>query len=148
MKRQSANDRLPANIHRGVALFSVGLGAAVSLGLMLWVGRHNSSAVLVLLFTVWVASPFAGLLLIYRAANRRSPARQRVTWSQMRVISLGSAVIYAADVFLYHPAKAAGPFLAVPVASWLLMVVWLWMSGYFHGEGGEATTALNSDGKR
>ncbi|HUD14929.1 MAG TPA: hypothetical protein VMQ56_14850 [Terracidiphilus sp.] len=148
MERQSANDRLPANIHRGVALFSVGLGAAVSLGSVLWVGRHNSSVVLVLLFTVWVASPFAGLLLIYRAANRRSPARQRVTWSQMLVISLGSVVLYAADVFLYHPAKAAGPFLAVPVASWLFMVVWLSMSGYFHGEGGGKTTALNSDGKR
>ncbi len=138
----------PINGRRSSALISLLVGVAVSLGLMLWVGRHGSSALLMLLFTVWVASPFAGMALVYRLAKGWPLIRQNVTYSQIRIISLGSALIYAVTVNVRQLARPAGPFLAVPVASWLLMALWLWMTRYFHGEGSGETTVLNLDGKR
>lgn len=38
-------------------------GAGASLGLMYKVGHRNPSFVLILLFTIWVLSPFVGLLV-------------------------------------------------------------------------------------
>ncbi|MGA3068600.1 MAG: hypothetical protein ABSD43_00075 [Terracidiphilus sp.] len=138
----------PINGRRSSALFSLLVGAVVSLGLMLWVGRHDSSVELMLLFTVWVASPFAGMALVLRSAKRWPLVRQNVTYNQVRFISLGSALIYFSTVDVKQLAKPAGPFLAVPIASWLLMGLWLWMTNYFHGESSGETTVLNLNGKK
>ena len=138
----------PINGRRSSALFSLLVGAVISLGLMLWVGRHDSSIVMMLLFTVWVASPFAGMALVLRSAKRWPHVRQNVTYNQIRFISLGSALIYFSTVDVKQLAKPAGPFLAVPVASWLLMGLWLWMTNYFHGESSGETTVLNLNGKK
>lgn len=137
----------PVNRRRSSALFSLLLGASVSLGLMLWVGRHNSSVALMLLFTVWVTSPFAGMALVHRSAKRWPLVRQNLTYNQIRIISMGSALIYVVTVNFRQLAKPAGPFLAVPVASWLLLALWLWMTKYFHGEGSGEPTVLNLNGK-
>lgn len=136
------------NLGRNSAMLCLLPGAAISLGLMFWVGRHNSSVVLLLLFTVWVASPFAGMALLCRWAGHWPGKRQKVTYSQIRHLSLGSALLYALVVVLNHFPKPAGPFLAVPVASWLRMAVWFWMTRYFHGKGSGETTVLNLSGKR
>jgi FlaA1/EpsC-like NDP-sugar epimerase len=109
------------------------LSAAISLGLMLWTGHRNSSVVLLLLFTLWVGSPFAGMALMYRRAKRWPAVRQHVTYNQIDIISVGSAFIYGSFVGLKQFAKPAGPFLAVPVASWILMAVWFGLTRYFHG---------------
>jgi hypothetical protein len=47
---------------RGVAMIAIAIGAAGSLGLMFYVGHHQRSIILVVLFTAWVLSPFAALL--------------------------------------------------------------------------------------
>jgi tryptophan-rich sensory protein len=125
------------NQKRGAALMSVLLGAAASLGLMLWVGRHNKSLLLVLIFTVWVASPFAGLLWVHSNAKRREVSRQRSTYGLMLLISLGSIAVYAAAIFLMHLAKPAAPFLVVPAVSWVLVAILL----------GRADSNLNAAGK-
>jgi hypothetical protein len=133
---------------RASASFDLLLGAAISLGLMFWTGRHNSSVLLILLFTVWVASPFVGMTLVYRRVKRWPAVRQRLTYNQIRIISFGSALIYMFQVGLGHSAKHAGPFLAVPVASWIILALWLWMTRYFHGEPSGETTVLDLSGKQ
>jgi hypothetical protein len=138
----------PMNGRRSSALFSLLVGSAVSLALMLWVGRHSSSIVLMLLFTVWVASPFAGMLFVHRSAKNWPLVRQNVTYNQIRIISVGSALIYIGTVNIRQLSKPAGPFLAVPIASWLLMALWLWMTRYFHGEASGETIELNLNGKK
>ncbi len=121
-------EKQPAtNPRRGVALLFVLLGAAASLGLMFWVGRHNKSVVLVLMFAVWVACPFAGLLWLHRTARRWGVSRQQSTYAQMIFISLASVAIYAAAAFLIHLAKPAAPFLAIPAATWVLIAAILWI---------------------
>ena len=118
------------NRQRAAALVVVLLSAAVSLGLMLWVGRHNASVVLILLFTVWVASPFAGLLYLDRTARRWQAARQQAAYWQMHLIGLGSVAIYAAVALLMHLRKPAAPFLAVPAATWMLIAAALWTGNF------------------
>jgi hypothetical protein len=115
---------------------------------MYWVGRRNSSVALLLLFTVWVVSPFAGMVVLYRWARHWPRARRAVTYSQIRNLSLGSAFLYVLVVAVKHLSKPAGPFVAVPVASWILMAIWLWMTQYFHGKGSGETTELNLSGKQ
>ena len=124
------------------------VGAAISLGTRYWVGRHNSSVVLLLLFTLWVASPFAGMAIVHHLARNWPGKRQVVTYSQIRNLSLGSAFLYVLIVAVKHLSKPAGPFVAVPVASWILMAIWLWMTQYFHGKGSGETTELNLSGKQ
>lgn len=48
---------------RKVALIAVVAGAAVSVGLILWIGHRNPSRVLLGLFVIWDLSPFVGLVL-------------------------------------------------------------------------------------
>jgi hypothetical protein len=133
---------------RASARLDLLLGAATSLGLMFWTGRHNPSILLILLFTVWVASPFVGMMFVYRSAARWPAVRQRLTYNQIRIISFGSALIYMFQVGLGHSAKRAWPFLAVPAASWMALVLWIWMTQYFHGEPSAESTVLDLSGKQ
>ena len=63
--------RFLALLH-AVALAAVVAAAGGSVGLMLWVGRHNPSSVLLLLFALWVVSPFMGLQLADMFSKRWS----------------------------------------------------------------------------
>jgi hypothetical protein len=110
---------------RRTALIIVLLCTAISLGLMLWVGRHNRSVLLVLMFAVWVASPFAGLVWVHRVAMRWSALRQQATYAQMYFISVATVAIYAAVAFLVHLSKPAAPFLAVPALTWVVIAILL-----------------------
>ena len=108
---------------RTTALTVLLLGALASLGLMFYAGRRQPSWLLIVLFTGWVAGPFAGLLVADRASRRWSRAARLALYSVMLVSTAGSVSIYA-FVGLGPPrAKPAFYFLAVPVASWLLAAI-------------------------
>lgn len=125
------NAQQASNVLRRSALWFALAGAAISLGLTLWTGRRNSSLVLPLMFMVWVASPFAGLIWFHRLAKSWAAARQFDLYALMHVVSVGSVVAYATAVFLMHLTRQAGPFLAVPAASWLIIIFGLSISRYF-----------------
>lgn len=48
---------------RAVALIAVVAGAGGSIGLMLWAGHRNPSRLLIVLFAIWVLSPFVALVI-------------------------------------------------------------------------------------
>ncbi len=105
---------------RGAALIAVPLGAAGSVALTLYAGRHNPSWLLMALFALWVLSPFMALA----AATfflKRWPAPARVAlYGTALVLALGSLALYG-DVALGPPrAKPAFVFVVVPPASFLL----------------------------
>ena len=60
---KGASERRFTGILRILAFIAVLLGAAASVGLVLWVGRQQQSRLLLLLFSLWVLSPFMALLL-------------------------------------------------------------------------------------
>lgn len=109
----------------------------ISLGLVLWVGRQNRSTLLIVMFAVWVESPFVGLMRLYNAAKDREVARQRATYLLMFLVSLATVLIYAVMVLLVHQAKPAAPFLFVPALSWVVIAIAL-RRAYFNSESSRA----------
>jgi len=108
---------------RAAALIAVLAGAAGSLGLMLHAGRRNDSRILLVLFTIWVLSPFVALVLAHVVSKRWSVLTRATLHSVMLVLTLASLAIYG-DVALGPPrAKTAFVFVVVPPASWLLIAI-------------------------
>ena len=75
------------------------------MALTAYAGRHNSSAILVLVFCVWVALP------LLAAASMTRPAALAV--------ALASLAVYAQAAFGHPWAKLGFIFLVVPAAGWV-----------------------------
>ncbi len=108
---------------RRTSLIVILLGAASSLGLMIYAGRHQRSTILMLLFSIWVLSPFIGLAWA-NLVSERWPVRTRATLDSVMLVStLGSLAIYGAVALGYVAMKVGFVFLVVPLASWLLIAI-------------------------
>lgn len=108
---------------RRLALTAVVVGAGGSLGITLWVGRHNPSLFLMVLFAFWVLSPFVALVWASVASKRWPAVTRMALHSLMLVITLSSLALYG-DVVLRPPRSTpAARFLLVPLGSWLLMTI-------------------------
>jgi hypothetical protein len=94
------------------------VGATASIALFLAASWH-SPLVLKFLIGAWVIAPFAG----YFGALKFFP--RSVVWLKRAVltITLISLVAYAHQVFGSGFAKAAAPFVVVPVISWILLFI-------------------------
>ena len=97
-------------------------GALVSLGLTLRAGRNNHSLILMMLFGVWVLSPFTGLVIAYILSNRWPVFTRNVLYLLSMVLTIISLLIYGR---LLAPAglKPAFVFLIFPLLSWLTLAV-------------------------
>lgn len=119
---------------RTVALIVAVTGAIGSLGFMLRVGERNSSHLLILLFAIWVLSPFGGLILAYTASGRWATLTRATLYILMLVLPLVSLTLYG-DVALGPPRPTpAFRFLVVPGASWLLIAVLLAIAAFLSGK--------------
>ena len=109
---------------RTAAVVAVLAGGVCSIGLMLRSGRRNSSIILlVIIFAIWVLSPFVALAWA-GVVSRRWPAPTRAAlYVVMFLVTLGSLAIYGAVAFRAIAAKTGFIFLVVPGASWLLAAV-------------------------
>ena len=105
---------------RTAALIAVLVGAAVSVGLMLWEGRRNDSRLLLALFALWVLSPFVALGLAYAASTRWSVVSRATYHGVVLLFTLATLAIYGNVVFGPSRAKSAFMFIVVPPATWLL----------------------------
>ncbi len=118
---------------RAAALIVVVTGAIGSFGFMLRVGSHNSSFFLMLLFAIWVLSPFVALLLAHSVSRRWADLTCATLYGLMLVLSLASLTLYG-DVALGPPRpQPAYRFLVVPLASWVLIVVAMPIAAFLSG---------------
>ena len=108
---------------RAAALIAAVTGAAGSVGLMLWVGHRNPSRILLVLFAIWVLSPFMALLLANMVSKRWSVITRVTLHCVMLVLTLGSLAIYGYVVLRPTGSKPAFVFLVVPLGSWLLIAI-------------------------
>jgi hypothetical protein len=108
---------------RAAALIAALAGAVSSVGLMLHAGRRNDSRILLVLFAIWVLSPFMALVVANVVSQRWAVLTRATLYSLMLVLTLGSLAIYG-DVALGPPrAKTAFVFVVVPPVSWLLIAI-------------------------
>jgi hypothetical protein len=90
---------------------------------MLHAGHRNPSRLLLVLFALWVLSPFIALVLANMVSKRWSVLTRATLYTVMLVLTVGSLAIYG-DVALGPPrTKAAFVFVVVPPASWLLIAI-------------------------
>jgi hypothetical protein len=95
------------------------VGAAGSVGLSPYAGRHNPSIPLRLLFAVWVPSPYVAAL--WATLSKRSGIATTALNAGVLLIVLGSLITYWTVAFGHVRAKIGFVFLMVPLASWLVL---------------------------
>jgi hypothetical protein len=105
---------------RTVARFGVVAGAAGSLGFMLRAGRRTPRFLLVL-FVIWVLSPFAALAWANMVSRPWSILSQTALYCVTLVLTLGSLAIYGGLVLPPEGSPAAFVFVLVPPVSWVLL---------------------------
>jgi len=106
---------------RAIALIAVVAGAVTSLGITLYKGRNNPSALLMILFAGWVLSPFLALLVANVLSQRWSVPTRVTLYILMLIITLGSLLGYG-GAFSSPETKNAFVFLVAPLISWILIV--------------------------
>src|SRR5437588_2387818 len=107
---------------RKVALIALIAGAAASEGSMLFAGRHNPSRLVIILFALWMLSPFVGLLWLNIISKRWSGVTRVTLCYETLFLTLSSLAIYAAIAFRPPKAQGAFAFVVIPPASWLLIL--------------------------
>jgi hypothetical protein len=105
---------------RAAARVALPVGAAGTLALYLFAGRHTPRLLLVGM-GLWVLSPFAALL-VARAAAARHPERHHAALDGAALlIALATPAVYATAVFAPLMARPTPAFVLVPPLSWLLV---------------------------
>jgi hypothetical protein len=99
-------------------------GAAGSVALMLRAGARQRSALLILLFTGWVLSPFVALAVGNLYAPHWQPRLRTVLHVTIVAVSALCLFFYAMHA-LTGAAKAGFVYLVVPALAWLGIVVTL-----------------------
>jgi len=107
---------------RLTALIALVIGAAGSIGLWIHAARHPPPLIIVL-FVVWVLSPFVVLGIGHVVAKRWAPGTQSALYWVTLLVTLGSIVIYADDAVAHRTAHPAFVYVAVPPASWVVSAV-------------------------
>jgi dienelactone hydrolase len=108
-----------------IAATPVGLvaGAAGSVGLTLYAGRHNSSPALPVIFVFWVLSPFVALAVADLVSTRWSASTRTTLRAMTVVLALGSLAVYAYVTLGPWKSRPTPAFVVVPPASLLIAAV-------------------------
>jgi hypothetical protein len=105
-------------------------GAAVSVALMLRAGARQRSAILILLFTGWVLSPFLALALANLRAPRWPPRLRQALYGAMFGVTAVSLTVYGSHA-LRGMMKPGFVYLVGPAMCWLLIAVVLGANAIF-----------------
>ena len=116
-------DRRFPDLLRTSALIGALLGAVGSVGFVLWAGRRNDSRMLLVLFAVWVLTPFLALLAANLVSRRWSVVSRAALHGVILVCALATLAIYGVFVLGPSNAKSVFAFIVLPPATWLLIAV-------------------------
>jgi hypothetical protein len=112
-------ERNKPGLVRSLALGVATAGALGSLAFTLQAGGQNVSVIRMLLFSVWVLSPFI-LLIIFCMRSGSWSSRSRISlYVIMMMISLISLLFYGGLLF-FSGAKPAFVFQVIPLTSWII----------------------------
>ena len=98
------------------------VGGSGSVVLMMMSGLRPP-VFLIILFIGWVLSPFAALVFATIVSRRWPMIVKQTLYFLMLVIVLGSLAIYGYVLVRPPASQPASPYVAVPMASWLLIAI-------------------------
>jgi len=105
---------------RRFAMLACVVGAGASLVFMYEVGHRNPSFVLMLLFAIWVLSPYVAFLVgAWKSAGWAPPLRAAL-YGAMLAVSFLSVVVYGMVALGPPRRQPAFAFLIVPLISWFV----------------------------
>ena len=107
---------------RATSLVALIIGALGSLGLWVHAAQHPPPLIIVL-FVVWVLSPFVVLGMGHVVAKRWAPSTQAALYWVTLLVTVASIAIYADDAVAHRTAHPAAVYVVVPPTSWLVSVV-------------------------
>jgi hypothetical protein len=108
---------------RSMALISSGIGAAGSAAFMVYAGKRvGSPSLLIVLFTVWVVSPFALLGLAIVVSKRWTDLTRVTLYRVTPIVSAAALVIYGISALSAQRPKTA-VFVMVAPLSCLFIVI-------------------------
>ncbi|MEO7045418.1 MAG: hypothetical protein ABI091_08960 [Ferruginibacter sp.] len=113
---------LDINFLRTLAMTVAVIGATCSLYFMFIASRGQKSVLLIVLFTGWILSPFAGLFLADKICKLWTASSRSLLYWLMIILTIGSLVAYS-GAFNTLKTKNAFRFLIVPLISWLIMTI-------------------------
>jgi hypothetical protein len=113
---------------RVAACFTLAIGAAGSLALLLRAGQHTPGFLL-LVMAGWVLAPFSALALAVTLSNRWSRAVRVTLYSMAIVVTFGALAVYADDARGHRRPQAGFVFVMVPPASVLCLAAALAIAG-------------------
>ena len=117
---------------RVAALITVLVGGAGSVAAVVIASQgRDLGALVVLIFSIWVFAPFAGLVFADRLAKRWSVTTRTTPHRLMLVLALGSLTIYVVDTVRNAGGLDAFVFVVVPLVSWVLIVMVLVIAAFF-----------------
>lgn len=113
---------------QSIAVVGAITGAVAAIGLMSYAGRRNSSVILMVLFAMWVVSPFVALTWAPRIARRWSHLTVTTCYGLLLVLTVVTPVIYGVIAFGPPRSQTAFTFLVVPTVSWVIAAIALAVS--------------------
>ena len=114
---------------RGAALTALPVGALGTV-LLFFRASERTPPLLIVLFIVWLLSPFAVLAWAHVRSPRWSAATRAALYSVTLVIALASLAIYGNLIAITRPgAPKAAPFVVVAPASWLIIATIVPLAG-------------------
>jgi hypothetical protein len=105
---------------RTAGLLGLVIGAAGSIGCLMLAAEHPPAFLLVL-FALWVVSPFALLAVAEWISTSWSSSTRATLRAVMLIVTVASLAIYGGVVFVQSKARVPF-FVLVPPVSWLLTV--------------------------
>jgi hypothetical protein len=119
-----ATSKIPSlSVLRTAALIALLAGATCSVGFMLLAGHQNPSRLLLVLFAIWVLSPFVALVFADIVSKDWSVLTRATLYGVMLVLTVISLGIYGHVALGLPRTKTAFAFVVVPPASWLLIAI-------------------------
>jgi uncharacterized membrane protein YsdA (DUF1294 family) len=107
---------------RLIALIALVIGTVGSIGLWIRAAQHPPPLIIVL-FVVWVLSPFVVLGIGHVAAKRWASSTQAALYWVTLLVTVASVVIYADDALGHRTTHPAFVYVAVPPVSGLASAV-------------------------
>jgi len=107
---------------RTAGLVAALVGAGASL-ILLFQASHSRPPLLMLLFVIWVLSPFIAVIIASGVSKRWAVLTQTTLYVAMLVIAFSSLAVYGNDVLRPRRAQAAFVYIMVPLVSWLSIAV-------------------------
>ena len=118
---------------RTATLIAVLASAGASVCLMLHARGPHASPLLLVIMGTWVIAPFIALQLVDAVSKRWSVLTRTHVSGVRLVVALGSLAVYGDDALGHRTAQAAFVYVVVPLASWLLLAIVVWVAALRSG---------------